>query len=374
MCYFGRTEEKARSEHRIYGSLRSSNIDVICIGGESKREMFGELRTQACDIVIVAWGGLTLVPIARMATAGRRIPVLYDAFTSLWDTQIVDRSLYSPYGWRSLYLRFFEWVAFVFAELVLTDTWANARFLSTTYGIPLGRFHRLWVGADETIWKPCPAPDTSENFHILHLGYYIPLHGMDVIVRAASLVEKVDTSIRFSLVGEGQHEKAAKALARELGVRNIEFSGPVPPERAHELICHANLVLGVFGGTPKADRVIANKVFVGLSGARPVLTGWSPAVCEALTPGKDVLTCDMADAGSLAEAILYARRQPDVLEKVGESGRYCFETKFSSPQLSKSLRQALEWAIAAKEMRHRVWDRLPGLAGDWVARIARIGR
>ena len=63
----------------------------------------------------------------------------------------------------------------------------------------------------------------------------------------------------------------------------------------------SDVCLGVFGTSPKSQRVIPNKVFDALAVGRPVVTADTPAVREVLTHGEKAWLCPPGDPDALAE-------------------------------------------------------------------------
>jgi len=55
-----------------------------------------------------------------------------------------------------------------------------------------------------------------------------PYYQVDLVVRAFAEVVQAFPESRLCLVGSGTLEKDIRALAADLGVRNIEFAGAVP--------------------------------------------------------------------------------------------------------------------------------------------------
>ena len=104
----------------------------------------------------------------------------------------------------------------------------------------------------------------------------------------------------------------------------------------------SHLVLGIFGTTEKADRVVPLKVYHGLSEGRPVLTGDSRAVRRLLEPGGEILLSPRGDARALARRIDALREDPALLEEVARRGREAFQERFSLPALAGRWREILE--------------------------------
>ena len=94
------------------------------------------------------------------------------------------------------------------------------------------------------------------------------------------------TGIRWDLLGWGAYKAPTEALAK--GISNIRFLDKVPYADVPKVIYGADVVLGVFGTTEKASRVIGNKIFEAMGCARPVIneycTGYPPEAkdCKAI--------------------------------------------------------------------------------------------
>ena len=63
--------------------------------------------------------------------------------------------------------------------------------------------------------------------------------------------------------------------------------------------------MGIFGNSPKASRVIPNKLFQIVASGKPVITRDSPAIRELITePPEDVVLVPPASAEALANALM----------------------------------------------------------------------
>ena len=110
-----------------------------------------------------------------------------------------------------------------------------------------------------------------------------------------------DENIQWDFLGWGAYK--AETEAKAAGIRNVRFLDKVPYVKVPEVICAHDVVLGVFGTTEKASRVIGNKVYECMACARPTInefcTGYPPEAkdCPAIKfvpPG---------DAKAIADAV-----------------------------------------------------------------------
>src|SRR5579884_572136 len=227
----GREPSYIRNRLLLYGLSRLYPVSVIA----SCRPRYGErfasilprlLRAAARADLIVA--GFLGQPIAIIAASLLRKPVLLDAFVSVYDTLCLDRRMVaerSPLG-RLIFAM--DRDAISTANLVLVDTDCQRRFFSDTFGEPAGRFHVHYLGPDPHL-RPTTREFDSEIVNVVHYSSYLPLHGVEVIVKAAELLRD-EAQIKFRLIGTGPRRRQVQSLADRLGLSNITFIDWLSPE------------------------------------------------------------------------------------------------------------------------------------------------
>lgn len=352
VCYFG-TYDRYRPRNRIMiNTLRKNGVEVLeChfspwLEVEDKSQI-GKLRWLSIgfrflwayfflviryltigrhDIVVVGYLGHFDMFIARPLAFLRKKPLIFDAFLSLYDTVVEDRKLLKPY---SLLARFLFWIdrtACRFADLILLDTQSHIDYFVKTFDLCREKFHRVFVGAEEDLFYPCEndinQDDFIRPFQVLFYGQFIPLHGIEIIVKAAKLIES--EGVKFALIGKGQESAKIHSLIKELNISNIRWIEWVPYTELRRYICQADVGLGIFGNTEKTRRVIPNKAFQILACRRPLITGDSPAVRELLANGESALLCAMADPEALAQSILCLKKDALYRKKISEEGYRVF--------------------------------------------------
>lgn len=295
------------------------------------------------DLMYVGFLGHPLMIPARLLT---RKPIVFDAFISAYDTLCLDRQLFGP---GSLIGRFAFWLdrlSCALADLVVLDTQANARFFHRTLDVPLDKLRVLFVGCDETIFYPRPPNNVPEEGAslVLFFGSFLPLHGIDIIIRAAKLLE-TEPDIRFRLIGRGMEYDRIRSLAREWGLENVEFRSPVPLSKLPDEIARATVCLGGhFSEIGKAKRVIAGKTFQCLAMGKSTIVGDNSANRELLTPDYDARFCPMGDPKALASAISTLVRNPGIRTRLGHNARLTFMERASIRVLSRQMRQIVDEA------------------------------
>jgi glycosyltransferase involved in cell wall biosynthesis len=301
------------------------------------------LRAPRPDVVLVPYPGhfdmLVLGPLARM----RRVPVVLDLFISLHDTAVGDRGLVGDASLLGRALRFVDRRAVRGAQRVLADTPEHAAHFARLGGVDERRVSVVPVGADDRVFAPVRGVDPVPG-RVLFYGTFIPLHGTDVIVRAAALLGSAPETagVRVRMIGDGQDRPAAEALAATLGAR-IEFVAPMAEERLAKEIAAAEMCLGIFDDGAKAARVVPNKVFQVLAAGQPCITARTPAVESMFgdIAGDGLVLVPPGDPEALAAAVAQLHLDPERRRSVAAGGRRAFDERAADVVLAPRLRDAL---------------------------------
>lgn len=260
------------------------------------------------DIVMLSELGIQYAPVAKILSLHHRARLIVDAFVGMYETNVEDWGRVSARSLRGRLYRAFDLFAGMSSSALLSDTEIRASKLprgakTTVLSIP--------VGAPSWAVPTTVPPGASRRF--LYYGNYIRLHGLDYVLAALVLVEG-----RFrpqvTLVGDGEDRASVEQKVRELGLESVvSFRPPVPEASLAQLISEHGAVLGIFGESPKARTVIANKVWQGLAAGRTVITRTSPAL-EELKPivGDQLVMVDTDDPANLARELELFMEQKEV--------------------------------------------------------------
>lgn len=254
---------------------------------------------------------LVLMPFASM----RGVPVVWQVFISPYDTAVNDRRMLSRWNPLAWLLYACEWIAVRAADKSFIDTPAHARRFETIVGVAPHAVGDVPLGTDPARFPPrAGKPTLRSPLRVLFYGQYIPLHGLETIVRAAKLVEEAGVAVDWELLGAGQEGERITALIASLGVRSVRQVGWVTPAEVSARILAADVGLGVFGTSGKALTVIPNKAYEIAATQTPIISGDSPAMKD-FAPGHPwVHRTTPGDPRALADrviAIAQQREWPD---------------------------------------------------------------
>jgi glycosyltransferase involved in cell wall biosynthesis len=302
------------------------------------------IRSPYYDIIIVGYTGQFDIFLARILNLFKKKPVILDAFISIYDTIVMDRSIVSLGSIRARLLWWLDRTACRFADLILLDTSEHINYFVKEFGLPRENFLRLFVGGDEVANEKSYKVQVSSSkgrkdstFNVLYFGTYIPLHGMEYIIKAAKRLED-EEDICFTLIGTGQLLEETKRLASDLSCKYIEFIDRwVSSTELVSYISKSDVCLGIFGITEKTSRVIPCKVYDCMAFGKAIITADTPAIKELLTDGETVVLVDAGNPEALAESILKLKLDKTLSMNIGKRAKELYNERCLPDSISREL-------------------------------------
>ncbi len=359
VCYFGAYDPEYPRNEILRAGLAPAGVEVVeCRAApelpmrarmEALARRFRRIRHEI-DAVVVAEFNHPLVPLAVALAAPVGVPVVTDFLTSVYDTAVEDRLAAAPGSPQAAVWWLTDVAALRLSDAVIADTAAHADYFALRFRAVRDRVEVISVGAAE--WRfpptPPPRPPGDGQLRVLFYGNYIPLHGVEHILDAARELED-DPRFRFTLLGRGQTSGEMRARYESRPTRNVEFveSASQADLRAGlaDRIQAADVCLGIFGASPKADRAVPNKVWQCLSANRLVVTGDSAAAREVLTHGRDCVLVPHADARALAAALRDLAGDPGRRTAIAAAGARLTAERYTSRPLGRDLARMLDRVV-----------------------------
>ena len=249
--------------------------------------------------------GHHIVWLAWLLTRFPRKHLVFDAFVSAHDTLVSDRKKIHPWNPAAWMVWLLDFIDCHLADEILIDTKTHKDFFSRTFRVHPANITVVYLEAPEE-FRPDPhgkhiARHTCE---VLFYGSYIPLQGIDVILKAAATMQHQKENVRFTLVGGGQTYAQMRMLAGEWKLTNVIFKPFVPLADIPQLIYDADICLGIFGTSDKAKRVIPHKVVECMACGATVITADTPAIREKYRDGENIHLVPPGDPHALAGKIV----------------------------------------------------------------------
>lgn len=269
----------------------------------------------------------------------RGVKLLFDPLISAWDKQVFERGKLAEDSAEARALLAWEQGLFAGMDMVVADTGPHAEFFAQRFGLVQDRLAVIPVGAEEALFQPAP-PDRAHQgpVEILFYGSFIGLQGPEVIIEAAKLYDGPPVS--WHLLGAGPLLAACRVAAQ--GLENVVFEPWTDYARLPARIHDADILLGVFGASEKAGRVIPNKVYQALACGRPVITQRSRAYPADLNrPDSGIAFVPPGDAKALAAAISEWATARDRLPHLSAGAIASYGCHFGNSAIRERLRDAL---------------------------------
>lgn len=111
-------------------------------------------RVSIYDIMIVGYLGQLDMLLARILTAIRRRPLVFNPLISLYDTLVMDRKSVKKDSLKSALFHALDRESCRRADIILLDTHEHIEYFSREFGIRKEKFRRVFLGADDHYFFP----------------------------------------------------------------------------------------------------------------------------------------------------------------------------------------------------------------------------
>lgn len=345
VLWWGRFDPKY-SRNRVYAELFRQigwEVDYFFVKLMPK---FGDVEAFFRGLWRKPKPDLVWVPVARQRDIAaacrwahrRGIPVVFDPMISAWDKKVLEQKKWRAEDRRAKRLLERERKLMAMPDLVCWDTSCHVDFCEEYLKVPREKLRVLLTGTDEKVFKPlsddlATLDPSAKKFKILYHGAYLPLHGTETIVEAARITQ--GTGIEWDFLGWGAYKASTEAKAA--GITNIKFLDKVSYEDVPKVICDHDIVLGVFGSTAKAGRVIGNKVYECMACRRPTINEYCTGYPAEAKNCKAIKFIPASDARALVEAVKEYRADWGNRESYFAEAREFFEKYLSMAVIKKQL-------------------------------------
>lgn len=284
------------------------------------------------DFTYVGFLGQHLMPLVFLL---ERKPIVFDAWLSTFETAANARKWFNNNSIQAKFLKWLDRFGATHATATIFPSNGEMDYYVQKLGLKSNRFHRVIIGANTNVFHPVPKKKTKQLIVEFH-GTFLPISGVGIIVEAANLLKK-DQTIHFRVAGNGETFEANTKRAKELGLTNIEFVGPLPYKEIPSFIAQADVSLGIFGESEKTKRIMTTKVFEAIAMKKPVINAASPGVEEILTDGQSILLVPPDHPKALANAILKLKKSKTLRNKIAANAYHIFCAQAAPEKLAQQV-------------------------------------
>ena len=324
----------------IINGLRKKGVEVLIYNYPKKRKadksILRELLDRA-DYVFLPSFTHTDLPFIKKQTDKAIIfdPLISRYLSKVFDYQTINKN--SPRAYKN-YLK--DSRSLKNADLIISDTLAHKNYFVEKFGIDPEKIRVVHIGVMTEDFFPIKIKrKLSKKLSVGFYGSFIPLHGIDIILQAAKILEN-DQDIEFKLIGDGVLMSEMKALSEKLGLQNTEFTGLIPYQELNEEINKFDIALGIFGSSLKAKLVIPNKIFHYAACEKPVISMSSDAMREIFCHNKNIFLVENT-APELANAILKLK-DPEIRKKISTDARKLVTDQYNDTKIAGKILDFIE--------------------------------
>lgn len=305
----------------------------LAIGALNTSALVAALRWRP-DLVVS--GHITVAPAARIASALLRVP--YAQW--IYSKEMLTRPHLARFAVRH-------------AAMVLAVSHHGAE-LARELGAEVDSVQVVLPGVDVPLVVddvPPPPDDAARPTVVFVARLRDPHKGLDVLIRAMSLVVGRIPGVRLVVIGDGPLRAEYERLASQAGLADIvEFVGAVDDEQrdkwldlAHVFAMPSRLAPGI--GGEGFGIVYLEAAAHGL----PVVAGNVGGALDAVEHGVTGLLVDPTDSTEVAEAIISLLLDPVVARQLGAAGRSRAAT-LTWARCSEQVERLLLGLVSARSM------------------------
>ena len=145
---------------------------------------------------------------------------------------------------------------------------------------------------------------------MVYAGTMGPAQGLDVVLRAAKLIEESEPRVQFILVGGGIEVERLRTLAAEIGTTSVRIMPRMPQSEIGNLLAAADVLLVHLKDEPLFRITIPSKTQFYLAMGKPILMGIRGDAAELVERAGAGVVVEPQNAGALAGAVIDLARLP----------------------------------------------------------------
>ena len=183
-------------------------------------------------------------------------------------------------------------------------------------------------------------------FNVVFAGNLGTVQALGTVLDAAEVLLE-HRNIRIVIVGSGSRADFLMQDAARRGLRNVRFTGRMPPHAMPSILAQASALLVSLVQSPTMSQTIPSKIQAYLAAGRPIIACLDGEGARVIRDAGAGLTCAAEDAGALASTILRMCAMSDVeLNAFGEAGRNYYQLHFEPGVLAHKLMQHFHYAAS----------------------------
>jgi len=240
-----------------------------------------------------------------------------------------------------------EQFCFEKSDLVITPSEITANLLKKR-GVATEKLRVIPNGVDLSLFStaPMPALRPDDKLRLLYFGTLSPWQGVDQALLAVSRLSKI-CKINLSIIASARKQQLDDLHSSIAQLSLSENVTVLPTCSQSEVLAHIHDSHIVLAPLSADDRNLEQgccpfKILESMAAGRPVLASALPVVLEIAGSEPLVFLCKAGSAGSLQDALLELRSNPERLQTVAQLARRRIEENYSLSYTGKLLLDSYE--------------------------------
>lgn len=182
---------------------------------------------------------------------------------------------------------------------------------------------------------------SGEPIKVLTIARLIEKKGVAFAIEAVSRLLSKGEKIEYTVVGDGILRQGLQQLTEDMGVeRHVRLVGSKTHEEVTMFLEQSHVLIAPSVTSDSGDQEgIPNAIKEAMASGLAVISTLHSGIPELISDGVSGLLVPERDAASLADALAYLIRHPEICKEMGQAGRRQVEQKFETSVLSKQLEE-----------------------------------
>lgn len=177
-----------------------------------------------------------------------------------------------------------------------------------------------------------------DKFIISYVGGFSEPRGLDILIRAFSIIAKKKANIVLYLVGDGYVMPKLRNLVNQLELKDrVIFTGWVPFDKAMQYIQMSHIGVIPYKDTLETQVVIPHKLFQYMFYAKPIIASDLPPLKKIIANSDCGILFEPENIKDLAEKLWFAITNYDKIKILGSRGRKAILTKYNIQKIKNKL-------------------------------------
>ncbi len=183
------------------------------------------------------------------------------------------------------------------------------------------------------------------QFVVTYAGALGLANDIPTILRAAQrLRDKPD--VHFLLVGDGKEASNLKALAQQLQLPNVIFTGALPKSEVPRILAASDMCVATLKNIPMFRTTYPNKVFDYMAAGRPTILAIDGAIRQVIDAAGGGIFVPPGDDAALASAVCTLNQDRPRVDAMGKAARAYVVQHFDRRQQADQFLQLLLTLVA----------------------------